>query len=77
MSCILKNAEEFPRQRKRRRVFQIKGTVCERLRRRNHIAHLEIIKMFPLLIYLREGTNDAFDLGMKTSIRISLQPWLA
>ena len=64
MSCILKNAEEFPRERKRGRVFQIDGTVCERPRRRNHIAHLEIVKVFPL-IYLREGKNDVFDSKMK------------
>lgn len=53
MSRILKDAEEFPRQRKKGKAFQIEGTVYERPRRRKYIACLEIVKMFPLLSYLR------------------------
>lgn len=66
----MKNAEEFPMQRKRGSTFQIGGTVCERARRRKHMACLEIVKMFPLLIYLREGEKGAFDSEMNRSIRI-------
>lgn len=32
---------------KKGRAFQIEGTVCERPRRRKHMARLEIAKMFP------------------------------
>ena len=55
LSCILKNAEESPRQRKRGRGFQIEGTVCDKPGGRKRIAYLEIAKMFPFLVYLGWG----------------------
>lgn len=39
---------------KKGRAFRIEETLHWSSRRRNHIAHLEIGKMFPLLIYMRE-----------------------
>lgn len=65
----MKNAEEFSMHRKRGSAFQIGGTVCERARRK-HMACLEIVKVFPLLIYQREGEKGAFDSEMNRSIRI-------